>query len=48
MGKNSDSQEQDGSEWDRAFEAVRQARQTNTKVDLKEFERLTKSAGGKS
>lgn len=48
MGKSKDSQNQKGSKWDLAYEAVRQARQTDSKVDEKEFESLTKSAGGKS
>ena len=37
-----------GSNWARAFAAVDQARRAKEKPDVKQFEKLTKSAGGKS
>lgn len=49
MGKNKDSQQESGSKWERAYEVVKRARATGvSKVDVKEFASLTKSAGGKS
>ena len=56
MSKNKKTQEQNESIWDRAYKAVQQARATDSeanmskiemnKIDMKEFARLTKSAGG--
>lgn len=39
---------QAGSNWARAYAAVEQARRAKAKPDVKQFEKLTKSAGGKS